>query len=146
MTPSPPGPGTAALTLATPAFYVLVGTLLLFVAMLVVLWGYHPNKKQGLEGYTDAAGVSLAFLVFAVLLVVLLVFHDPQGDQTSFALYETVLTGYWLAFAIPVVTVGSSVQARSRGTIRWMLPSVGLAVLMFFALFAYYYYYNGPVG
>ena len=140
MTPPPPGPGATALTLTNPAFYVLVGTLLLFVLMLIVLWTYHPNRKRGLEGYLDAAGVSLAFLAFAVLLVVVLVVHDPKGDPTSVALYETILTGYWLAFAIPVVTVGSSVQARSRGTIRWMVPSIGLAVLMFFALFAYYYY------
>ena len=132
------------LTLSTPAFYVLVGSLLLFVVMLVVLWAYHPNGKRGLEGYVDAAGVSLAFLAFGVFLVVALVLHDPSADQTSWALYETILTGYWLAFAIPVVTVGSSVQARSRGAIRWMLPAIGLAILMFFAVFAYYFY--RPVG
>ena len=140
MAPPPPGSGPVALSLSTPAFYVLVASLLLFVVMLLVLWAYHPNKKLGLEGYLDAAGISLAFLFFAVLLVVALVVHDPRGDQTSWALYETILTGYWLAFAIPVVTVGSSVQARSRGTIRWMAPSVGIAILMFFALFAYYFY------
>ena len=139
MTPPLPGAGPTTFTLTNPAFYVLVATLLLFVIMLVVLWAYHPNGKRGLEGYLDAAGVSLAFLAFAVLLVVVLVVHDPKGDQASWALYQTILTGYWLAFAIPVVTVGSSVEARSRGAIRWMLPSVGLAVLMFFALFAYYY-------
>ena len=128
------------LSLATPAFYLLVGTLLLFVVMLLFLWAYHPNGKRGLEGYLDAAGVSLAFLIFAVLLVIVLALHDPTGDQTSWALYQTILTGYWLAFAIPVVTVGSSVQARSLGAIRWMVPSIALSILMFFALFAYYYY------
>ncbi len=127
------------LTLATPAFYVLVGTLVLFLGMLIALGIYHPNRKRGLEGFLDAAGVSLAFLTFAVLLVVLLVTRDPQANSTSQALYETILTGYWLAFAIPVVTVGSSVQARSRGSIRWLLPSIGLSVLMFFGVFAYYY-------
>ncbi len=65
--------------------------------------------------------------------------RDPHGNRTAFALYTTVLTGYWLAFAIPVVTVGSSVQARSRGAIRWLLPAIGVAVLMFFAMFGYYY-------
>ena len=143
MAPAPPGPGSVELSLATPAFYLLVATLWLFLVMLIVLWAYHPRRKRGLEGYLDAAGVSLAFLFFAVVLVVALVVHDPRADQTSWALYETVLTGYWLAFAIPVVTVGSSVEARSRGAIRWMFPSIALAILMFFALFAYYYYHPG---
>ena len=128
-----------SLSLATPAFYVLVGTLGLFIVMLLALRTYYLNRKRGFEGYLDAAGVSLAFLVFSVALVVTLAVRDPYGDTTSGALFQTVLSGYWLAFAIPVVTVGSSVQARSRGSIRWMWPSVGLAILMFFALFAYYY-------
>lgn len=118
---------------------MLVGTLVVFVAMLLVLRTYYPNRKRGFEGYLDAAGVSLAFLVFSVVLVVALVLHDPMGNPTSGALYETILAGYWLALAIPVVTVGSSVQARSRGSIRWMLPSVGIAILMFFVMFVYYY-------
>ena len=138
MTVAPPGTGTVTLTLATPAFYVLLGTLLLFLAMLTALGVYHPNRRRGLEGYLDAAGVSLAFLVFSVLLVVVLVTRDPRANTTSWALYETILNGYWLAFAIPVVTVGSSVQARSRGSIRWLLPSVGVGVLLFFAILAYY--------
>ncbi|HTT44844.1 MAG TPA: hypothetical protein VMH38_02350, partial [Thermoplasmata archaeon] len=113
----PPGPGAHDLTLSTPAFYVLVATLGLFVLMLLMLWHSYPKRKRGLEGYLDAAGVSLAFLAFGVVLVVLLVSHEPHGNDTAYALYETILTGYWLAFAIPVVTVGSSVQARSRGAI-----------------------------
>ena len=134
-----PGPGPDSLSLAVPSFYALVGTLAAFVAMLLVLRTAHPQRKRGLEGYLEAAGVSLGFLVFAVVLVVALAVHDPSGDRTSFALFETVLTGYWLAVAIPIVTVGSSVEARSRGAIRWALPSIGVAVLMFGALFAYYY-------
>jgi len=70
---------------------------------------------------------------------VALVTHDPKGNGTAYALYETILSGYWLAFAIPVVTVGSSVQARSRGGIRWLWPSMVIAVAMFFGIFAYYY-------
>lgn len=136
---APPGPGLHELSLATPAFYLLATTLGLFVLMLVLLRRSHPNRKRGLEGYLDAAGVSLAFLAFGVVLVVLLATQDPHGNATAYALFETVLTGYWLAFAIPVVTVGSSVQARSRGAIRWMVPSVLCAVAMFFGLFAYYY-------
>jgi hypothetical protein len=135
----PPGPGSHPLTLSTPAFYVLAATFALFVLMLFVLWHYHPNRKRGFEGYVDAAGVSLGFLAFGVLLVVLLATRDPHGNDTAYALYETILTGYWLAFAIPVVTVGSSVQARSRGAIRWLLPSMLIAVAMFFGIFAYYF-------
>lgn len=77
--------------------------------------------------------------MFGVVLVVTLTLRNPEGNQTSYALYETILTGYWLALAIPVVTVGSSVQARSRGAIRWLIPSVLFAFVMFFVLFAYYY-------
>jgi hypothetical protein len=130
----PPGPGPHDLSLSTPAFYLLVASLGLFVVMLFLLRHFYPKRKRGLEGYLDAAGVSLAFLVFGVVLVVLLATRDPHGNGTAYALYETVLTGYWLAFAIPVVTVGSSVQARSRGAIPWLVP----AVVMFFGIFAYY--------
>lgn len=135
----PPGPGTHELPLSTPAFYVLVTTLGLFVLMLLLLWHWYPKRKRGLEGYLDAAGVSLAFLVFGVVLVVLLAVRDPHGNVTAYALYETILTGYWLAFAIPVVTVGSSVQARSRGAVPWLIPASIFAVAMFFGIFAYYY-------
>jgi len=134
----PPGPGPHELPLATPGFYLLAATLGLFVMMLLMLRHFYPARKRGLEGYLDAAGVSLAFLAFGVVLVVALATRDPHGNGTAYALYETILTGYWLAFAIPVVTVGSSVQARSRRAIRWLLPSVVVAIAMFFAIFAYY--------
>jgi len=136
---SPPGPGPIPLSLATPAFYLLVATLLLFVAMLFVLRTYHPNRKRGLEGYLEAAGVSLGFLVLSLGLVVALAERDPNGNRTAYALFEAVLSGYWLAVAIPVVTVGSSVQARSRRAIRWLIPSVVVAAVLFLAVFAYYY-------
>jgi hypothetical protein len=139
MAPIPPGPGLHDLSLATPAFYLLATTLGLFVVMLILLRHFYPNRKRGLEGYLDAAGVSLGFLMFGFVLVVALATEDPHGNGTAYALYETVLTGYWLAFAIPVVTVGSSVQARSRGGIRWLIPSMLIAVAMFFGIFAYYY-------
>ncbi|MGP8071850.1 MAG: hypothetical protein ACLPZM_01805 [Thermoplasmata archaeon] len=138
MPPSAPANGTYNLSLATPAFFVLVVTLALFILMLFLL-RQSTRGKRAFEGYLDAAGVSLGFLVFAVGLVVGLSTRDPHGNRTAFALYSTVLTGYWLAFAIPVVTVGSSVQARSRGAIQWLLPAIGVAILMFFALFGYYY-------
>ncbi len=143
MAPAPPGSGSLPLNLDTPAFFALIGTLVLFVAMLLVLRTYYPNRKRGFEGYLDAAGVSLAFLVFSVALVVVLAVDYPYGNRTAWAFFETVLEGYWLAFAIPVVTVGSSIQARSRGAIRWLLPSVGIAVLMFFVMAAYYFAVGG---
>jgi len=135
----PPGPGPHELSLSTPAFYLLSATLGLFVLMLLMLRHFYPQRKRGLEGYLDAAGVSLAFLLFGMVLVVALASRDPHANDTAYALYETILTGYWLAFAIPVVTVGSSVQARSRGAIRWLAPAVVIAVAMFFGVFAYYY-------
>jgi hypothetical protein len=139
MMPPAPGPGAYALSLATPGFFILVLTLALFFLMLVVLVRMHPARKRGFEGYLDAAGVSLGFLVFAVTLTVVLALHDPYGNRTAWALYATAVTGYWLAFAIPIVTVGSSIQGRTRGAVRWMVPSVLVAVLMFFTLFGYYY-------
>jgi hypothetical protein len=134
-----PGAGPYDLSLVTPAFFVLVVSLALFVVMLVLLRN-STRGKRAFEGYLDAAGVSLGFLVFSVALVVALASRDPHGNRTAYALFATVLTGYWLAFAIPVVTVGSSVQARSRGSIRWLLPAIAVAIVMFFALFGYYYF------
>lgn len=139
MSRPPPGPGSIALPLDTAAFYVLVATLGAFIVMLFALRAYYPNRKRGFEGYLEAAGVSLAFLVFSVALVVARATHDPEGNRTAYAFYETILAGCWLAFAIPVVTVGSSVQARTRGAIRWVVPAVLVSVVKFFAFFAYSY-------
>lgn len=139
MGPPAPGPGPYVLSLDTAGFAVLAFSLFLFVLMFLVLRNYHPNRKRGLEGYLEGAGVSLLFLVFAVALVVAVSAHDPLGNKTSYALYTTILTGYWLAFAIPVVTVASSIQARSRGAIPWLIPSILVAALMFVGLFGYYY-------
>jgi hypothetical protein len=146
MAPAAPGPGSYPISLATPGFYLLVATLAIFLAMLFVLWQAHPQRKRGLEGYLDAAGVSLVFLAVSTTLVVALAVRYPSANSTAYALYETVLTGYWLAFAIPVVTVGSSVQARSRNAIRWLVPSILIAVAMFVAIFAYFYLRAGAVG
>src|SRR5271170_5115315 len=65
MAPAAPANGAYNLTLATPAFYLLVVTLALFVVMLLLLRRSTPGKRA-FEGYLDAAGVSLGFLVFAV--------------------------------------------------------------------------------
>jgi hypothetical protein len=137
--PASPGPGSYVLTLATPAFYVLAGTLFLFTLMLWVLHRQYPGRKRGLEGYFEAAGVDLAFLSFGLALVAVLAWKDPHGNRTAFALYRVVLSGYWLTFAIPVVTVGSSVDSRSRGAIPWRLPSILVAAGMFAVFFAYFF-------
>ncbi len=139
MAPPAPGPGPYNLTLDTAGFALLAVSLALFVLMLFVLRNYHPTRKRGLEGYLEAAGVSLGFLVFSLILVLSVAMHDPYGNKTSYALYATVVTGYWLAFAIPVVTVASSIQARSRGAIPWLVPSILVAGLMFGGVFGYYY-------
>lgn len=136
---APPGPGSISLDLADSSFYVLLGTLVAFVLMWFVLRAAHPNRKRGLEGYLEAAGVSLVFLAGSVALVIYLALSDPHANRTSFALFETVLSGYWLAVSLPVVTVGSSVQARSRGAIRWFWPSMAASAVLFTALFGYYY-------
>ncbi|MCI4331187.1 MAG: hypothetical protein L3K19_05000 [Thermoplasmata archaeon] len=137
--PASPGPGPYSLTLATPTFYVIVASLALFAAMFWVLREWYPRRRRGLEGYLEAAGVDLVFLSFAVAVVVALVVKDPSGNRTSLALFQVVVGGYWLAFAIPVVTVGSSIHTKSRGGIPWLLPSLAGAVLLFGILFAYYY-------
>lgn len=137
--PASPGPGPYSLSLNVPAFYVLVLLLGSFIVMLWVIHQKYPYRKRALEGFFEAAGVDLAFLVVAVLLVAALSIHDPSGNRTSRALYLTVLSGYWLTFSIPVVTVGSSVEGRSRGTAAWMIPSVIVCVALFFVLFGYYF-------
>ena len=138
--PTWPGRGIHALTLETPAFYVLVILLGLFAAMLWYLWQAYPNHQRGFEGYFEAAGIDLAFLLFGVALIVGLVMRDPHGNQTSWALYHVILGGYWLTFAIPMVTVASSIEGRSRGRIAWLVPSILIAGLLFVALFLYYFY------
>lgn len=136
----PPQPGTGAhvLTLDTPPFFVLLALLALFVGMLLLLRQSHPKARRALDGYLEASAVDIGFLAFALVLVMGLSWFDPRGNETSYALYEVVLRGYWLAFAIPIVTVGSSVHSRSRGAIPWLWPSIGVAAVMFALFFAVY--------
>jgi hypothetical protein len=137
--PPAPGPGPFLLSLAIAPFYVLLALLGLFIVMFLLLRQSHPRARRALEGYLEAAGVDIAFLGFAVALVVVLTTRDPHGNRTAYALYEVIVTGYWLAFAIPIVTVGSSVHTRSRGGIPWLVPSVAVAVGLFVLFFAAYY-------
>ncbi len=139
MTPPPPGPGPYPISLDTTAFFLLVAVLLLFLVMLWYLWVAYPHRKRGLEGYLDAVGIDICFILLGIGILTGLALYDPSGDLTSYALYRTILSGYWLAFAIPIVTVGSSVQARSRGSIRWFAPSIVIDILLFLAIFGYYF-------
>lgn len=137
--PAAPGPGPYDLTLATPSFFVLLAVLGIFVVMLWLLRRQHPRGRRGVEGFLEAAGVDLAFLIVGLALVVTIAARDPHGNRTAFALYEVVLGGVWLTFAIPVVTVGSAVHHRSRGGVAWLIPSIVVAALLFLGCFAYYY-------
>jgi hypothetical protein len=121
-----------------------VGVLGLLVLMYLLLRFRHPSGRRWVAGYLDAAGVDLGFLFASVLLVVWLHLEDPFGNRSAFALYRTVLDGYWLTFAIPIVTVGSSVHSSTRGGVPWRLPSIVTALAIFAAVFAYYYYYGIP--
>ncbi|MCI4327812.1 MAG: hypothetical protein L3K16_09340 [Thermoplasmata archaeon] len=137
--PAAPGNGPYPVSLDVGAVYVLIALLALFVVLLLWVHQRYPRRKRVLEGFFEAAGVDLAFLAFAVVLVVGLALHDPSGNRTSVALYRVVVSGYWLTFAIPVVTVGSSVESRSRGAAAWMIPSLVACAVLFFAIFGYFY-------
>ncbi|HZY91297.1 MAG TPA: hypothetical protein VFG07_00775 [Thermoplasmata archaeon] len=137
--PPAPGPGPYALSLDTTPFYVLVALLGLFLVMLGLLRRSHPRAERALDGYLEAASVDVAFLMFSILLVVLLVFQDPKGNRTALALYDVILKGYWLVFSIPIVTVGSSVHSRSRGAIPWLAPALAISAVLFLAFFEFYF-------
>ncbi|MGI0053883.1 MAG: hypothetical protein ACRECR_06495, partial [Thermoplasmata archaeon] len=111
-----------------------------FALMFVYLALRYPNRRRAFAGYFEAAGIDLVFLCLAVVLVVGLAVKDGRANRTSWALYEVVITGYWLTFAIPLVTVASSIESRSRGRIPWVLPSIGIAGAMFGLFFLYYFY------
>lgn len=136
--PPAPGPGSHLLALNTPPFFVLLALLGLFVGMLLLLRQSHPKARRALDGHLEASAVDIGFLAFALVLVLGLAFLYPRGNLTAYALYEVVLRGYWLAFAIPIVTVGSSVHSRSHGAIPWLWPSVGVAALLFGVFFGVY--------
>lgn len=134
-----PGPGRYPLDLDTPGFFLLLLLLAMFGTMLYLLYRQYPRRKRGLEGYYEAASIDLGFLVGGCLLVLVLAAADPHGNRTSLALFEVVLGGYWFTFAIPIVTVGTSIHKRTRGGIPWMVPSVAASIALFFGLFAFYF-------
>jgi hypothetical protein len=134
-----PGSGPFRLALNAPGFYLLLLLLLTFAAILYLLHRSYPGRRRAVEGFFDAAAIDMAFLVAGLVLVLALVIGDPRGNRTSLALYEVVISGYWFTFSIPIVTVGASVEDRSRGSIPWKIPSLIAAGLLFIGLFSYYY-------
>lgn len=136
-----PGPGAFAVPLQSFAFDVLVAVLVLPALLYLVLRWRHPRGKRWVEGYLEAAGINLVFLFAAVLIIVGLHYTLPMGNRTVEAIYLTVLDGYWLAFAIPIVTVGSSVHNKTRGGVPWRWPSLVVSLGIFLVIFAYYYYH-----
>jgi hypothetical protein len=138
--PTWPGPGHHPIGLANPSFYLLVAIIVVFAAMFAFLWVRYPRRKRALEGFREAAGITLAFLLGSVVLVVVLAMRDPMGNQSAWALDQVILDGYWLTFSVPVVTVGSSVHTRTRGGIPWLVPSILLTGVLFLGLFVFYFY------
>jgi hypothetical protein len=134
-----PGPGHYPLTLATPGFALLLLLLGTFGTILFLLHRIYPGRQRALDGFFEAASIDLGFLIFGFVLVVALVASDAHANRTSVALYRTVLDGYWYTFSIPVVTVATSVEDRSRGSVRWKVPSLLASALLFGALFAFYF-------
>ncbi len=89
-----PGPGHYALTLGgNSSFYLLLAIIVVFASMFTFLCWRYPGRKRGLEGFREAAGISLAFLFFSVLLVMVLAMKDPMGNRSALALDEVVLPG-----------------------------------------------------
>ena len=134
-----PGHGRFALTLNTPGFAILLLLLGTFAVILFLLHRIYPGRQRALDGYFEAASIDLAFLLFGFVLVVALVVSNAHGNRTSVALYRVIIEGYWYTFSIPVVTVATSVEDRSRGSVRWKLPSLLASGLLFVGLFAFYY-------
>ena len=135
--PYPNGGGTPAdyaIVLATPAFYLILAVLGLFLAMYIAL-RRNTRSKRALEGLIEATQVDFIFLVLSVALLVVLFFYYPRGNHTAYALSQVVLNGYWLTFAIPVVTVGSSVHSKTRGQVSWLAPSILVAAGLFLLIF-----------
>lgn len=134
-----PGSGPYALTLDAPGLYLLGLLLLTFATILVLLHRLYPGRQRAVDGFFEAASIDLAFLIVGLALVLALALSDPHGNRTSVALYRVVTLGYWYTFSIPVVTIGTSIEDRTRGAIAWKLPSLLASGALFGALFVFYY-------
>ncbi len=134
--PSAPG---FVINLDTPSFLLTVAGLALLIALLFLLRSY-TRSRRALAGFLEATAIDIAFLVFALGLVLVLFFEYPSGNRDAWALAQVVLTGYWLTFSIPVVTVGFSVHSRTRGSVAWKLPSLLFAMALFVGVFAFWFF------
>ncbi len=127
-----------SINLDTTTFFLLVAGLALLLALFFLLRA-HTSSRRAVAGFLEATAVDIAFLVFGLFLVLFLVEAYPTGNRLAWALAQVVLTGYWLTFSIPVVTVGLSVHSRTGGRVRWGGPSLLFALMLFLGIFGYWF-------
>ncbi len=127
------------INLDTTSFLLTVAGLALLIGLLFLLRSY-TRSRRALSGFLEATAIDIAFLAFALVMVLFLFFEYPSGNRDAWALAQVVLTGYWLTFSIPVVTVGFSVHSRTRGSVAWKLPSLLFALGLFVGIFAYWFF------
>jgi hypothetical protein len=127
------------INLDTPSFLLTVAGLALLIGLLLLLRS-NTRSRRALAGYLEATAIDIAFLAFALVLVLVLFLDYPSGNRDAWALAQVVLTGYWLTFSIPVVTVGFSVHSRTRGSVAWKVPSLLFAGALFVGIFAFWYF------
>ncbi len=146
--PLPPsngaGPPQYAIQLDTPAFYILIAVLILFLLVLFALRA-RTASKRALDGFVEATGVDIAFIAFSILLVVYLALRFPDGNREAWTVAEVILGGYWLTFAIPIVTIGNTVHQKTRGAVAWRGSSIGVALVLFVVIFSLYWAYPSLV-
>lgn len=138
MAAQPGAPTTYVINLATLDFALLLAALGLLIAMFFYL-RMKTESRKALAGFIEATGVDIAFLAASVFIVIYLYFRFPSGNHLAWAVAQVILQGYWLTFAIPIVTVGNSVHVKTRGMVAWRGSSIGVALLLFL-IFLYYYY------
>ncbi|MCL4325104.1 MAG: hypothetical protein M1144_06570 [Candidatus Thermoplasmatota archaeon] len=137
------GSSTAIVLYPDPAFILLCSVLALFVGMYVYM-RMQTKSQRALAGFMEATSVDIVFLLVSVVLVVYLFYRFPTGNLVAASIAKVILDGYWLTFAIPIVTVGNSIHHSTRGALAWRDSSIGLSCLLFFVFF--YFAYTGVFG
>ena len=135
---APPGADFRIDLWSNPAFYLLLGVLGLFLVMYLLL-RRDTRSRRALEGFLEATQVDMTFLGGSVVLLVYLALEYPTGSRIAWSITNVVLAGYWLTFAIPIVTVGSSVHSATNGRASWLVPSILVAAGLFVVLFWWTY-------